>query len=78
MKLLVQCIPVLEINVTDTVGFQDFFPNFLLVVQKWKFIFVYLFIVEEGEENKARNKLSYIPSGQTLLIGLKKSNMWYA
>lgn len=31
----------------------------------------------EGE-NKVENNLSYIPSGQTLMIGLKKSNTWYA
>lgn len=34
---------------------------------------MYLFIVGGGEENK----LSYIPSGQALMIGLKKSNTWW-
>lgn len=48
------------------------------MVQKWKIVFVYLFIVEGGEENKAENKLSYFPSGQALMIGLKRSNTWCA
>ena len=39
---------------------------------------MYLFILGGGEENKAENKLNYIPSRQTLMTDLKKSNAWYA